>query len=379
MPRGLTGATRPVQLEPIQEECEEDLLEIDPELLLDSDKEDSPSTEEETICKEERFEQPQSWQLKDTIDPPTSGASQQDSDGLLFVQKDKRIIVWEIKRNKLEQLEPIPQDLSDEAKKDHCIKNICKMLKSANNNKEVAGAIRTWMCQMETQEVVEHYNHLNSQLPMKNGWVTETNETLANVTGGSTNVILLGNTEQSKGALFCVAPYVCKNKVALGQCLTVLRNVQAHIQKYPSTADDSGTTKRNVQHLFTRVMSTLHTQVKVSDTQAALILLNSNMEMNSETFRYFGAEHSVNFLNYELEMAEKNTPLFSGNKTSHSASVAGFPSTNKDDESELDDSSVSSASLPTTTVVNTCDPADAFLQNSNGDRSFGLAPFWKVK
>ena len=159
--------------------------------------------------------------------------------------------------------------------------------------------VEKWLQEMCTKEVVESHEHLNNQLPLKNGWVTETNEILANVTGGSINVILLGNTEQSKGALFCVSPHVCKNKVALGQCLTVLWNCQEHIQKHPSTVDDSGTTKKNVQHLFTRVLNTLHTQVEVSDTQAAviLLLLGMDMELNSKTFSYFCPNHSINFFN----------------------------------------------------------------------------------
>jgi hypothetical protein len=83
--------------------------------------------------------------------------------------------------------------------------------------------------------------------------VVETNVTLAKITGGSTNAVLLGNTQQSKAAPFCVAPYICKNKVAVENCVTALARAQAHSSNHPSWAEDAGTDKRTIQHLFTGI------------------------------------------------------------------------------------------------------------------------------
>ena len=233
--------------------------------------------------------------------------------------------------------------------------------------------IKKWLQKMSPSDVIESYNHLNDKLPTKNGWISETNETLANITGGSTNVIILDIAKQSKGVLFYVALYVCKTKVALEQYLNVFKNVQEHIKKYPSRADDTGTTKRTVQNMFTRVMNTLHSHIEVSDTQAAVILLNMNMEVTSETFAYFGADHSVNYLTYELNQHnDNNTSLFCKNQVDQSCN--GSKSKKSDDEN-----SISNSSFLEGLNVQTCDPSNALLQNSSGDKSFGPAPFWKIK
>jgi hypothetical protein len=67
-------------------------------------------------------------------------------------------------------------------------------------------SIRQWHGQINAPEVVALYRDLKIQLPRRNGLVVETNVTLANVTGGSTNAVVLGNSQQSKVALFYVAP-----------------------------------------------------------------------------------------------------------------------------------------------------------------------------
>ena len=164
-------------------------------------------------------------------------------------------------------------------------------------------AIKTWLSSIEPQAVIEIYKELNEQLPAKNGYVTETNDTIANVTGSSSNAILLGNTQQSKAALFYVAPYICKNKMALEHCLTALSRAQAHVDKHKSTASDAGTSKRTVQYMLTRVLNSMYCHRELSDTQVALALLNRlGSEACSDTFRYYGAGYFTNFVNRELQL-----------------------------------------------------------------------------
>ena len=98
--------------------------------------------------------------------------------------KDQKTIVWEIKCNKLEKLEPIPEELPDEEKKKHCIKNMLNTMDNDECNQEFVNTVEKWLQEMDTKEVDQCYNHLNNQLPLKNRWVTETNKILANVIGG---------------------------------------------------------------------------------------------------------------------------------------------------------------------------------------------------
>jgi hypothetical protein len=135
------------------------------------------------------------------------------------------------------------------------------------------------------------YLELNDQIPTWNGYVTETNEALSNATGSSTNTIMLGNAQQSKASLFYVVKYISKNKVKIQQALLALEKAQQHIEKFPSHAPDADTdtTKRTVQHLFSRTLNQLYSHVEVSDTQVALFLLGMGTEVTSDCFGYHGA------------------------------------------------------------------------------------------
>ena len=96
-------------------------------------------------------------------------------------------------------------------------------------------------------------------------------------------------------------------KMAAEQCLAALSRAQAHVQKNPSKAEDSGTAKRTVQHMFTRVLNTLYCHREISDTQVALALLSRlGTEATSESFAYYGAGYMRNFVQKELELAENS-------------------------------------------------------------------------
>jgi len=210
--------------------------------------------------------------------------------------------VWELKRPLLDRLPTIdmtllpleylesPDDTEkkkaamQQAKAD-CILHVTEAL-LPDNPMSVIESIKNWLESMPPSNVLSIYEDLNDQLPTKNGFITETNPTISTVLGCSSNAILLGNLRQSKGALYYIAPYICKQKTDLTTCLMALSNAQTHIAQYPSRADDSGTNSRTVTHLFTRVLNSMWSQQQVSDTQVALALLNElDTEAASDSFK----------------------------------------------------------------------------------------------
>ena len=89
--------------------------------------------------------------------------------------------------------------------------------------------------------------------------------------------------------------------MALEHCLSALSRAQAHIEKYPSKADDAGTKRQIIQHLMQRVLNTMYCHREVSDTQVALALLNGlGAEATSDSFSYYGAAYMNNFIDGEL-------------------------------------------------------------------------------
>ena len=74
---------------------------------------------------------------------------------------------------------------------------------------------------------------------------------------------------------------------------------QERATKYPSVAEDSGTQKRYVQHVMTRVLNKMNGLMEVSDTQAAAALLGMNAGICSDIFT------SCDMAAYEQEVMQR--------------------------------------------------------------------------
>ena len=269
--------------------------------------------------------------------------------------------------------------------KQFCIQNIVSCLKEDGDGDTFCSSkcLEDWLESLEPRAVIYIFNDLNDQIVNRNGMVTETNPLLCNATGASTNAVLIGNTQQSAAALFYVAPYVCKNKVALEACLTALEAAQRHVEEYASKAEDSGTPKRYVQHMFTRVLNDLAKSVELSDTQVALCLLNTKSEITSDSYRYFGADYSVNYFQHQLQTAKTSELQLSDDNSSCSSHGSS-----SDDDLSCDDSSCcTNFLLEDVGNINPTEPIiDIDSQDNNSDprsgklptKSLGPAPFYKT-
>ena len=347
---------------------------------------------------------------------------------------DNRLIVWELKRPALEGFPPLDskvmrifstakekcfqnqneiQHSTDlENCKDFCINEICSAIANTSSKENITNReeedakndalerISLWLKSIQSIGVIDIYLSMDEAIKSRNGYVVESNVALHNTTGSCTNAIFLGNAQQSSAAFFYVAPYICKTKVALESCIGAIDSAQKHIDKYKSRASDSGTDKRYVQHMFTRVLNDLSTSICVSDTQVALSLLEMGTEINSDSFRYFGAEYSINFFTYNIHHNYYNNNLgqegntleegYTSNDTFSdtifdSDDLVGIESNNKFSDSDDDDMISHNGSNCSDTSVydkhteiagpQECIPAhDSTLYN----KDFGPAIFYKV-
>ncbi len=118
--------------------------------------------------------------------------------------------------------------------------------------------------------------------------VEEHNFTHTDLTSSNSCLYFLGYSAQADFAMFYLYNYLNKDDTDLGQSLpSLITESQNHIKKYPSTADDSGTINRIVQHTLTRIRNTLSAQRELCDTQALLILLGGQVYYSSDTFAYY--------------------------------------------------------------------------------------------
>ena len=162
--------------------------------------------------------------VKEEVDPPeTENLRDRNYATHPIPSLDDRILVWELQRPLIDPLPDIPHLSQDQVEclladgatahpelacelapaKAFCIEEIDRAVRP-HNPEEISASIRRWLQSIEPVSVISVYQELNGQLPMRNGLVTETNDTLANLTGSSSNAILLGNTQQAKAALYYV-------------------------------------------------------------------------------------------------------------------------------------------------------------------------------
>ena len=275
------------------------------------------------------------------------------------LEDNNELLMWELQRPLLEPLPPLPHEVQDvydkhleqqtginqnhvlpsnsddllAQGKNFATQQLLSCIDIVRDGNNASTNFTQWLGSLESHTVIALYIELNDKIKSRNGMVVETNVPLQLATGSSTNAILLGSSQQSCCALFYAAPYVCKNKVALESCLSALEIAQRHIEQFPSTADDSGTDKRCVQHLFTRVLNSLSRSVEISDTQVALNLLNVGCEVTSDSFRYFGAQHCVNFFKHFFP--SQHGPLLPGGENNGVAFLPPQQATTDTDNNDL--------------------------------------------
>ena len=143
---------------------------------------------------------------------------------------------------------------------------------------------------MKLDDLKSLYTNVSRSLEERNGMVADFNVLLTALMSCNTNSLFLGSREQSKGALFYIGPYICKNGVQIIDSFDLLLEAQDYAKQYPSTAEDSSTDKRFVQYVLTRVLNKMNSLMEVSDTQAAAALLGLDAGMCSDIFISYDAD-----------------------------------------------------------------------------------------
>jgi hypothetical protein len=197
--------------------------------------------------------------------------------------------------------------------------------------------VQQWLVLLQPNSVVGLFLEFRDQIPARNSYLTTTNPILHNATGSSTNAVLLGNTLQSRGSLFYIAPYICKNKVVVTKSLLAIEKAMNHVDKepYTSKADDRGTNKRYVQHMLTRAVNDLSKSIQLSDTQMALSLLNTGTEITSDSYKYFRADSSLNYFLYHWSNEEYKPPEIETELTHPDMWQPNSPAEEINEETEL--------------------------------------------
>ena len=114
----------------------------------------------------------------------------------------------------------------------------------------------------ENLEIIKKlYNELIKGLKTSNQYAVEHNVVLSYCTGSHNNTSFLGGKEQSKSAMFYIAPYMAKEKASLAACLTILEKSRKEVKIYPSKSCDQSIRpkERLTKHFLTKVVNKLST------------------------------------------------------------------------------------------------------------------------
>ena len=212
----------------------------------------------------------------------------------LFMQPlpevDSREIVWEIKKPPLDAM-PIPNCVVDDVSSWYI-----NSLKQEMQPYTMSSGTEEWLTTLNGSDIEALYEQLSQKLVEANGWMVESNEVLTACLGCNIAAYLLGSTEQSKAALFYLSNYFSKDKAPPEECITVLIHARKEVEKYKSTAEDSGTVRRTAMHWLMRTLNSLNGQMEISDTQAAAANLGMNFELCTDSFSYFSYWDSINYI-----------------------------------------------------------------------------------
>lgn len=108
----------------------------------------------------------------------------------------------------------------------------------------------------------------------EDGRFSECSQALSNAVASNTSVSLLGSTSQAKPAVMYMVKYVTKDAIELTASLSLIHEAIQTVEKYPSVAENSGTTIRTGQHILTRILNNITGSCEVRGSVVVLLLLS---------------------------------------------------------------------------------------------------------
>ena len=281
---------------------------------------------------------------------------------------DKKLVVWELNRPKLSQPLPEIDNSTQQAEelKQNQIQALYELLLQCESQQPIrgeAGGDGSDLLSKEMKFILEakqptsvdiFYKEVRSRIPEANGMVTESSPLLSKVAGCHNAAMLLGSMEQGKSALFYIANYIAKSKVAFEQCFTVLEKAIEHTQKYASTASDSGTQQRTTKHVLERTLNQLNLLMEISDYQAAAALIGLPTEITTDIFSYFSPSAAISMNDLDFVRDDTHKDALDGmrqyvahheslDKKAQEQELEDVESIHEDEDQELDASDAGSA------------------------------------
>lgn len=222
-------------------------------------------------------------------------------------QPDHRVIAWELRRTKIQGTNKYLPDNVDKDSLDSMSAMVQKLILASGL--PITDTVCTSLQRLDCNTLTTVYNSVRKNLEERNGYVVPFQPLLTAITASNTAAMMLGNSVQSKSAMFYICPYMGKNKSEIRNIISTLVKTKKDIIKHPSIAADRGTSKRTAQHWMTRLLNQLDTACEIVDTQVAACLLGHETETCTEQFQLVGIHECVNYVANELKGYVRNNNI----------------------------------------------------------------------
>ena len=181
---------------------------------------------------------------------------------------DKRMLYYENKRPKLP---PLSNEDTD------AIKNELQAYTRKTQTRETGAAPKTRLSTHELKilKEIEGWER-------RNGYLVCFNDCFQALVPGNQSINLLGSMVQSQLVSFYLASYFSKDRVAPAAIIPLISSAFRKIQKYPSTADNTGTFRRTTLHFLQKCTLSWAKHAEISAQQAAGAVLGLRSDWISE-------------------------------------------------------------------------------------------------
>ena len=163
-----------------------------------------------------------------------------------------------------------------------------------------------------------------------NGLVSEFNHVLMCVANCNMAVYPMGSAASAKAQFMYTCKYVCKNPAEILSLLSILHDAAIHIEKHPSTADDSGTEDRTTRHYVQRILNKLCGKQEYCANQVVAALMGLPAEFQMHKSSQIFADAAARYV------AEINHPTTSDDMSSDSENEPSDTTVHQPKDTESD-------------------------------------------
>jgi len=251
---------------------------------------------------------------------------------------EKRVITWDICRRPIHIKDSLMKHLSTSSNDATLTNdNYMMFLKGIIGSDTRYDELQQHIMNASIVDLKKICDTICESLPKRNGYVVCHNKILSSLMRCNTAVYNTSSLEASIAITMYLTTYFTKKKAPVQQMLSTLCQARKQIEAHPSSADDSGTSKRTARHFFQRALNSLDVAQELSDTQVAASLCGVKSFFSSDVYSYLDIWTSNYWVIHEHVINDFHCPLAKDTTQQPHAILDRDDDDDDDDDDDNDD------------------------------------------